>query len=402
MTQQLFSFHTTPLTPPTSEEDRLSWLRLYRSRRVGAATFRRLMGEHGSAEAALAALPGIAEAAGVRDYQTTTRQQAEAEWRSGLKHRARLICMGDPEYPTLLADISDAPPLFWAVGDTTLLSRPLIGMVGTRRCSSLGERMARHLAGGLGEAGLTVVSGMARGIDAAAHDAALPYGTIAVLGGGADIIYPPENTSLYHNIRNRGLVISEQPMGLPPQARHFPQRNRIISGLCMGLIVVEAAAKSGSLITARNAGDQGREVMAVPGHPFDARASGCNMLLRDGATLIRSTPDVLEVLGHDPEQAPLRPAQPARPRRSLLSRKPAAPPATPVPTPPSPAKHRQDARELPAEILSRLSAAPLNEDQLIRDLGLSAAVVGPALIDLELDGLAIRHPGGLVSLAPPS
>lgn len=382
MTQQLFSFHTTPLTPPTSEEDRLSWLRLYRSRRVGAATFRRLMGEHGSAEAALAALPGIAEAAGVRDYQTTTRQQAEAEWRSGLKHRARLICMGDPEYPTLLADISDAPPLFWAVGDTTLLSRPLIGMVGTRRCSSLGERMARHLAGGLGEAGLTVVSGMARGIDAAAHDAALPYGTIAVLGGGADIIYPPENTSLYHNIRNRGLVISEQPMGLPPQARHFPQRNRIISGLCMGLIVVEAAAKSGSLITAHTALDQGRDVLAVPGHPFDARASGCNILIRDGATLVRGAEDVLHVLGTLGATRP-EPAQ----RRRPAPRKTAS-----CPTRPEPA-------EIHREILSRLGPSPIAEDQLIRDLGLSAGEVSPELTTLELDGLILRQPGGLLSLA---
>ena len=241
--------------------------------------------------------------------------------------------------------------------------------------------MARALASGLGEAGFVITSGLARGIDTAAHLAALKTGTIAVLGGGVDVLYPSENTKLAEDIvAQGGARISEQPMGLQPQARHFPARNRIISGLARAVIVVEAAARSGSLITARTALDQGREVMAVPGHPFDARASGCNMLLRDGARLVRSPEDVIEAL------APL--AEPAMP---------------------NPAEHPNDAHQadrsladaarLHQSILDRLGPSPMGEDQLIRDLGASSRLVSPALTDLELQGRINRQPGGLISRA---
>jgi len=253
-------------------------------------------------------------------------------------------------------------------------------MVGARNASSLGTRMARALAQDLGAAGYVIVSGLARGVDAAAHLAALDTGTVAVQAGGVDVMYPAENTELALGIAQSGLRCSEQPMGLQPMARHFPSRNRIIAGLSRATIVVEAAARSGSLITARDALDQGREVLSVPGHPLDARASGCNMLIRDGATLIRSAEDVLEVLG------PVAPRAVACVPHLKVVR--SDPPQR------SPAKgaalHRQ--------ILSRLGPSPVAEDQLIRDLQAPAAEVAPALVDLELDGQIARQPGGLLTL----
>ena len=288
---------TTPFTPPTTEDDRLSWLRLIRSRKVGPATFHRLLAEHGRADAALAALPAMARAAGLADYEPCPVGVAAAEMAAARKAGMRMICWGTPDYPVELADLPDAPPVLWLRGDPSVLFAPMVALVGARNASSLGRRMAARLAQDLGAAGLTVVSGLARGIDAAAHEAALPTGTVAVLAGGADVIYPPENADLLARIAGGGAVLSEQPPGLEPQARHFPLRNRIISGLVLGVVVVEAAEKSGSLITARNALDQGREVMAVPGHPVDARAGGCNLLIRDGCTLVRSADDVLEALG---------------------------------------------------------------------------------------------------------
>ncbi|KGB83333.1 DNA processing protein DprA, partial [Rhodovulum sp. NI22] len=301
---------THPLAPPTQEEDLVAWLRLIRSRRVGATTFFRLMAEHGSADAALAALPALARSAGVEQYGACPRDDALRELAAGRAAGARLIAFGTPGYPAALADIPDPPPMLWARGRADLLRRPQVALVGARNASSLGTRMTRKLAEGLGAAGMVTVSGLARGVDTAAHLASLDTGTIAVMAGGVDVIYPAENTELAGKIAAQGLLLSEQPIGLNPQARHFPQRNRIISGLARAVIVVEAAARSGSLITAKNALDQGREVLAVPGHPFDARASGCNMLIRDGATLVRGDSDVLEALG-----APAEPAAPARPAR---------------------------------------------------------------------------------------
>lgn len=372
---------THPPLPPTTEDDRVLWLRLLRSRRVGIATFFRLLSEHGSPAAALDALPEIARAAGVERYNTFCEEAARTELSRGADAGATLICYGSSEYPKALYDLADPPPLLWARGDISLLNKPSIGMVGARNASSLGGRTARMLASELSEQGHVIVSGLARGIDTSAHIASLEHGTIAVLAGGVDIIYPSENAHLARDISLKGLLISEQPMGLAPQARHFPRRNRLISGLSIGLIVVEAAAKSGSLITARNALDQGREVLAVPGHPFDARASGCNMLIRDGATLVRSAADVLETL------APLAPDAPVlQPELSLN-----------IPPPPPERRGLAETAALHQQILSRLGPSPLPEDQLIRDLAQPAATIGPVLVELELDGKISRAAGGMLT-----
>ncbi|MEO0774291.1 MAG: DNA-processing protein DprA [Pseudomonadota bacterium] len=374
---------THPPLPPTTEDDRFSWLRLLRSRRVGPATFDRLLNAHGVIHAALDALPELARAAGAKGYTPCPPETISAEFDRAAQFGAQLVCRGDAAYPALLAQIPDAPPAFWAIGDLSLLTRPSISMVGARNASSLGLRMTRALARELGEQGHVIASGLARGIDAAAHKAALETGTIAVMAGGVDVVYPAENTDLAREVAKAGLLLSEQPMGLEPRARHFPSRNRIVSGLSPALVVVEAAAKSGSLITARAALDQGRDVLAVPGHPFDARASGCNMLIRDGATLVRGGSDVLEVLSdavvQDTRPQPEPPVQIAAPARHPDTRT------------------REDTLKLHQVILDRLGPSPVPEDQLIRDLGTPAAEVTPLLTDLEVDGKIERHPGGLLS-----
>jgi len=380
---------THPPLPPTTEDERISWLRLLRSRRVGPGTFHRLMAEHGCAAAALGALPEVARAAGVTDYRPCPVGVAEAELRAGETAGARLLTCADPAYPEALRDLPDAPPILWIMGEPELLARPAIALVGARNASSLGLRMAKSLAAELAEQGFPVVSGLARGIDTAAHRASLTHGTVAVMAGGVDVIYPAENTQLAQDILHTGLRLSEHPPGLVPQARHFPARNRLISGLARAVVVVEAAAKSGSLITARTALDQGREVMAVPGHPIDARAAGCNMLIRDGAALVRSTADVVEALPRqtDQDQAEM-PLAPATAETTADQANQA---------PPSPGL--RDTAALHQQILSRLGPSPLAEDQLIRDLASPAQSVTPALVALELDGRITRHPGGLVSLA---
>lgn len=365
-----------PQLPPTTEEDVISHLRLLRSRRVGPATYRRMLAEYGTAADALQALPDVARAAGVDDYAICPIGVIRAELQAAKAAGARLLWDNDALYPAALRDISDAPAFLWCLGRTELLTRPMIALVGARNASSLGTRMARKLANDLADAGYVVVSGLARGIDTAAHLGALAGGTVAVQAGGVDVIYPVENTQLAHDIAKQGLRIAEVPMGLQPQARHFPARNRIISGIAQVVVVVEAAAKSGSLITARNALDQARDVLAVPGHPFDARAAGCNMLLRDGATLVRSADDVIEALAHKPVIT-----------TPLLRQAPQARPAL------------RNIAALHAMILQRLGPAPVAEDQLVRDLAVSATDVGPALVDLELDGKITRQAGGLLARA---
>jgi len=370
---------TPHLTPPLTEEELSDWLRLLRSRRVGIATFFRLITEYGSASAALEALPSIARDAGVEAYAAFPPDAAERELCAATQAGVTWVAFGAPDYPADLAEIPDPPPLLASIGDTSLLARPMIALVGARNASSLGTRMARKLAAELGEAGYVVVSGLARGIDTVAHLASLETGTAAVMAGGVDIIYPAENAVLAQEIGEKGIRISEQPMHLDPQARHFPRRNRIVSGLAKAVVVVEAAAKSGSLITARTALDQGREVLAVPGHPFDARASGCNMLIRDGAMLVRGASDVIDALQRQPEVARRDPAE--------------------VPLPTADRRSLAETATLHGEILSRLGPSPLAEDQLIRDLARPAGVIAPEIVSLELEGKIRRQPGGLLSLA---
>jgi DNA processing protein len=380
---------THPPLPPTSEDDQFSKLRLLRSRRVGVTTYKRLLTEHGTAQNALAALPEVARAAGVEKYQICPEGVIQAELNAARAAGARLVMQGTPAYPSLLDDISDAPPFLWVIGNTELLIKPMISIVGARNASSLGTRMAKALARDLGQAGYVVVSGLARGIDTAAHLASLDTGTVAVQAGGVDVMYPAENTDLAARIADQGLRLSEQPMGLQPMARHFPSRNRIIAGLSRATIVVEAAAKSGSLITARDALDQGRDVLAVPGHPFDARASGCNMLIRDGAALVRSAEDVIDALRSiaDTDETP-GPVDP--------------PTSHPVASPSKSRAVLRDVAGLHKLILARLSPSPIAEDQLIRDLAVATSDVTPAIVDLELDGKIRRQAGGLLALATPA
>lgn len=366
---------THPPLPPTSEDDQFHRLRLLRSRRVGISTYKRLLIEHGTAQNALAALPEVARAAGVSGYDICPEGVVFAELKNGRLCGATLVDINSADYPQDLRDLADAPPFLWAIGDISLLRKPAVALVGARNASSLGTRMASALAKNLGHANYVVVSGLARGVDAAAHLASLDTGTIAVQAGGVDIMYPAENTELALQIADKGLRLSEMPMGLQPMARHFPKRNRIISGLAKATVVVEAAAKSGSLITARDALDQGRDVMAVPGHPFDARAAGGNMLIRDGAVLVRNAQDVIDALAPlAPEQSTMSLEEPQPKKRNL-----------------------QETSQLHSQILSRLGPSPIAEDQLIRDLKTTSAKVSQILIDLELDGTIARHRGGLLA-----
>ena len=371
---------THPPLPPTTEDGRISWLRLLRSPRIGPRSFHRLLAEYRTAEDALAALPEIARASGDRRYQPCSPDFAAAELRAGSKMGARLLAVGAADYPPLLMQLDDPPPLLWALGNVALLSRPALAMVGARNASSLGRRMARKLAKDIAAKGIAVVSGLARGIDTEAHSAALPYGTIAVQPGGIDVLYPRENAELARAIAGQGLRLSEQPIGMAPQARHFPARNRIVSGLAQATLVVEAAHRSGSLITADHAARQGREVLAIPGHPLDPASGGCNLLVRDGATLIRSCADILEAV-------PAYAATPAAP--------------APAPAPPAPRAMRplREIADLHRKILGRLGPSPVAEDQLARDLGARADRLAPALTDLEIEGRVTRETGGTVRRA---
>ena len=433
MAKDLFSSHP-PFTPPTTEEDRLFWLRLIRSPRVGATTFHRLMREHGTAAAALDALPAIARAAGVHDYTPCPRDKAEAEIELARAKGARMLCFGTDAYPATLASIADAPPVLWCIGQRKPVLRPMVALVGARNASSLGTRTARTLAEGLGLAGYTIVSGLARGVDTASHHGSLKTGTIAVMAGGVDVVYPIENTVLAAAIADQGLRISEQPMGLHPQARHFPPRNRIISGLALAVVVVEAAEKSGTLITVQDALEQGREIMAVPGHPVDGRAGGCNRLIREGATLVRHVEDVLEVLqrlqDHPQHKDPAPPRPDPEPQttartasgaandngRTQATHRAVRPASKRQTDSPATRNNRQEQCNQPApqgagdcpsgpadtvaldqRILDCLGPSPVAEDQVIRDLALPAATLAPALVMLELQGQIRRHPGALIS-----
>ena len=365
-----------------SPTERLHRLRLARSETIGPVTFRRLIEQFGTAAKAVAALPALAESKGQAVPRICSAEDAQAEWEAARRLGAQLIVWGDPEYPALLAEISDAPPVFYAKGKYELMHRQMIGIVGARNASLNGCKIAAMLARDLGQAGLVIVSGLARGIDAAAHAAAIATGTIAAIAGGIDVPYPPEVTDLHQEIASTGLLISEMPPGTQPLARHFPRRNRIISGLAQALIVVEAAARSGSLITARLALEQGRDVFAVPGSPLDPRSSGSNDLLRQGASLCTEARDILLSL---PATRP--PAPPIQPF---------APPAAKAILPPDQAPTKlDDARSL---VMQALSPVPVAVDELARGCQLSVALVSAVLLELELAGRLERTPGQGVAL----
>jgi DNA processing protein len=361
-----------------TDAERLCWLRLARTESVGPVTFDQLLRRFGDAGKALEALPALAQRGGrAQPLRIATPAAAERELAAGAALGARLICAVEPDFPPLLAALDPPPPLIWARGDAAMLTRPAVAVVGARIASAAGQRFARDLARDLGAAGLVVVSGMARGVDAAAHEGAMATGTAAVLGGGVDDIYPPEHADLYERIAAKGCVVSESPPGARAQARDFPRRNRLISGLSLAVVVVEAELRSGSLITARLAGEQGREVLAVPGSPLDPRAKGTNDLIRQGAALCEGAEDVLRAI----EAA----------AHSL--REPAAEPYDAA----APGDDADDA--LRTRIAALLSPTPLPRDELARLTGAPAAAVGAALIELSLAGKAELLPGGLVASA---
>ncbi|MGQ0663260.1 MAG: DNA-processing protein DprA [Pseudomonadota bacterium] len=365
---------------PLSDGERLDWLRLIRSENVGPITFFQLLRRFGSAAAALQALPELSRRGGrSAPIAIHSKAQAEAELAALAKLGAHLVAIGESEYSPALAAIEDAPPLLAVRGFTHLLSKRAVAVVGARNASVNGVRFARHLAAELATAGAIVVSGLARGIDAAAHRGALATGTIAVIAGGVDVVYPAENESLYAEIVAQGAVVSEMPPGLVAQASHFPRRNRLISGLSLGVVVVEAAQRSGSLITARFALEQGREVFAVPGSPLDPRARGANHLIRQGATLTESAEDVMRELDHI--------------MRAPLGEPPAAPALPPEP----PAVVESALPEARAEIIAKLGPSPVPVDEIIRQCQLSAPVVLTVLLELELAGRLTRYPGNQVS-----
>ncbi len=365
--------------------EKLARLRLARSENVGPITFRQLLERYGSGEAALAALPELARRGGSRrPIRISPAGAAEDELAALEAFGAELLVLGEAGYPPRLAAVEDAPPAVSLLGHRHLSEQPTVALVGARNASANGRRLAQQIAKDLGSAGFIVASGMARGIDTAAHRGALDSGTIAVVAGGIDVVYPKENRALYEEIVARGLVLSEMPPGTVPQARHFPRRNRLISGLSLAVVVVEATLRSGSLITARLALEQGREVFAVPGSPLDPRARGCNRLLRQGAGLVEGAEDVVEVLNRM-LASPLR--EPAPP--PLLEGRPVG---LPLPDEAASTVAR-------AEVESLLGPTPVTVDELARTSGLALPLLQQVLLELELAGRMERHPGQKVALA---
>lgn len=356
---------------------RLDWLRLIRSENVGPRTFMTLLRRYGSARAALAELPELARRGGARTgARICSEAQAKRELHTAARAGVSYFALGEPEYPARLRMIDDAPPLLAVRGAVAALARPMIALVGSRNASGAGLKMAERLARDLGNAGFVIVSGLARGIDAAAHRAALASGTVAVLAGGHDRPYPPENVALLEELLERGAAVTEMPMGWEPRARDFPRRNRLIAGVAAGVVIVEAAKRSGSLITARMALEQGREVFAVPGSPLDPRAEGTNGLLKQGATLVTEAADVINVVASILESPPTHGAE--EPDETIDHDEP-------TPT----------ARE---RVVTLLGPAPIGIDDLVRLSGASVGTVRVVLLELEIAGRLERHGGSLVSL----
>ncbi len=365
-----------------TDEQRIDWLRLIRSPNVGPRTFRTLINHFGGARAALQALPSLARRGGASgSVEIFPRADAEREIAAARKLGIALVALGEPAYPLRLQMIDDAPPLIAIRGEMSALALPMVAIVGSRNASGAGLKFTQKLARDLAEAGFAIVSGLARGIDAAAHGASLATGTIAVLAGGHDRVYPPEHSELLDAILPAGAALSEMPLGWEPRARDFPRRNRLISGVSLGVVIVEAAKRSGSLITSRFALEQGREVFAVPGSPLDPRAEGTNGLIKQGATPVTEAADVISVL--EPimteKKFPAREPEPLTDGEASNDVEPAA-----------------DER---ARIVGLLGPSPIQIDDLVRLSKSSASVVRMVLLELELAGRLERHGGGLVSLA---
>ncbi len=360
------------MTAALSHVQQRDWLRLARTEAVGAVTFNQLIGRFGEAALALAALPDLARRGGrMAALKIATEAETERELAAGVALGARLICSCEADFPSALAALDPPPPVIWTRGNAAVLDRPTVAIVGARVASAAGQRFARGLAAELGAAGHVVVSGMARGIDAAAHEGALPTGTVAVLGGGVDDIYPPDHRDLYARIVAEGCVVSENEPGRTAVGRDFPRRNRIIAGLSRAVVVVEAEFRSGSLITARLANEQGREVLAVPGSPLDPRSKGTNDLIRQGAAICEGVDDVLRALEglrgfQEPEARPFA-GRPPAPDDALRRR-----------------------------LADLLSPAPVSRDELVRAAGAPAPAVFAALMELALAGRAELLPGGMV------
>ena len=400
----LFSAAPLPVTK-LDDGERLACLRLIRSENVGPVTFRQLINHYGGAVQALEALPDLSKRGGKRRPITIcSKAAAESELQAARKVRATPVFTIEPGYPKYLASIDTPPPLLYIRGRDELLARPTIAIVGSRQSSAAGVKLAQLFAVRLGEAGYVIVSGLARGIDGAAHTASLGTGTVAVLAGGLDNIYPPEHAGLYDQIGRDGCLVSEQPPGFIPRAQDFPRRNRIISGIALGVLIIEAAARSGTLVTARYAAEQGREVFAVPGHPLDPRAEGTNRLLKSGATLVTEPDDVLSALrpltGWSEERSESGDASagfvvsiaasdsnPSASQRSTVTHPPPLPPA-----------HGTDLGEADrAKILSALGPAPVDLDAIVRCTGLPLRTVQIGLIELELAGRLARPGLGLIA-----
>ena len=358
-----------------AQEEAFARIRLLRSPNIGPVSYRQLLARFGSAEAAIEALPDLAQRGG-RAYVAARPEIIAEEISQVRRARAKYLFHDQPGYPRLLAEAAGAPPILTWRGDLSIAERPCVAIVGARNASAAAVKLARDFSAALSAAGFTVVSGLARGIDGAAHWGALPA-TVGVIASGIDVTYPPEHAELQERVAKEGLLLAEQPPGTEPLARHFPSRNRIIAGLAAGTLVVEAAPKSGSLITARLAAESGREVMAIPGSPLEGRATGCNQLIRDGAVLVQTPDDVIELMtGFD-----------GSPRSTFRESTPAYVFAD---------DELVDAE--PADVTALLTSAPVSVDELIRQSGTSASAVQMALLELEIAGRLTRHAGGRVSL----
>jgi len=363
------------------EDERRAWLRLARTETIGPATFAALIARFSDVREALDAAPRLARRGGADKLRMPSEADAVSEIDALARLGGRFIASTEPDFPPGLAALDPPPPIISVLGDAKLFRRELVAIVGARNASALGIKLATRLAADLGAAGLAVASGLARGIDHAAHRGAMETGTVAVIAGGIDIVYPPEHQALYQEIRARGALITEMPLGMAPMSRHFPRRNRLISGLSRGVVVVEAAERSGSLITANYALEQGREIFAVPGSPLDPRAKGANRLIREGAMLTESADDVLNVL---------RPIMGRAFQESAESEIVPIPPGVPAAT-----DHEID--RLRSLVEEKLGAAPVEVDELIRQCGAPAAEVLTVLLELELAGRTQRQPGNRVA-----